>query len=420
MQRGPGRLGGGAGHPGAPGDPVAEFFRRFMPNPQQEMPQVPQQGLGSGFIISADGFILTNAHVIADAGEVLVRLADARREFKAKVVGMDTRTDVALLKVEADGLPVVRLGNSEKLQVGEWVAAIGSPFGFDNSVTAGILSAKHRNLPNEHFVPFLQTDVAVNPGNSGGPLLNLAGEVIGINSLIYSGTGGYMGLSFAIPIEVAMAVAKELQSTGRVSRGRLGVGIQDMTDQLAQTFGLDKPRGALVARVEPDSPAAKAGLQPGDVILGFNGEAIADASQVPRRVASSKPGSQAKLEIWRQRAAGEITVTLGELDLDGAAAKVAPGAPPKASRLGLSLRPLSPDQRRAMGIKFGLVVEATDGSGAAAQLRPGDVILGISDVEVTSLEQFEAMLGKQAPGSSVALLLRRGDGALYVVARVPG
>lgn len=272
---------------GDPNDPYYEFFRRFMPDaPQGGGPEPRGQGLGSGFVISQDGYILTNAHVVADSDEVTVRLANDKREFKAKVVGADRRTDVALLKVDATGLPTVTLGNSADLKVGEWVAAIGSPFGFDNTITAGIVSAKGRTLPDESFVPFIQTDVAVNPGNSGGPLLNLKGEVVGINSLIYSRTGGYMGLSFAIPIEVALDVSKQLQATGKVTRGRLGVRIQDLTKELATSFNLDKPNGVLIAGVEPGSPAEKAGVQRGDVILKYDGKLVENAIELPRLVAA--------------------------------------------------------------------------------------------------------------------------------------
>ena len=288
----------GEGRGQAPEDPLLEFFRRFMPDAPERAPG-PGQGLGSGFIISQDGYVLTNSHVVAGDGEVTVRLADAKREFKAKVIGADERTDVALLKIEATGLPTVKLGKSASLQPGEWVAAIGSPFGFENTITAGIVSATGRSLPAETYVPFIQTDVAVNPGNSGGPLINLAGEVVGVNSMIYSQTGGYMGVSFAIPIEVALEVSKQLRAEGKVTRGRLGVRIQPMTKELAQSFKLKEPNGALIASVDPGSPADKAGLRPGDVVLAFNGQAIDDPNKLPRLVAATKPGASATLRIWR-------------------------------------------------------------------------------------------------------------------------
>jgi serine protease Do len=403
------------------GDPLSEFFRRFLPDaPERGAPEQRGQGLGSGFIISQDGYILTNAHVVADADDVTVRLADSKREFKAKVVGSDTRTDVALLKIDATALPVVTPGTSEKLKVGEWVAAIGSPFGFANTITAGIVSAKGRTLPDESFVPFIQTDVAVNPGNSGGPLLNLRGEVVGINSLIYSQTGGYMGLSFAIPIEVAMDVAKQLQTQGRVTRARLGVRIQEVTNELAQSFGLQSATGVLVAWVEPGSPAQKAGVMGGDVILKYNNETIDSAIKLPRLVASSKPGTQATLEIWRKGARQQVTVTLGELPPETTARKPAtmPGARPNT--LGIAVSELPPAQRKALGIDYGLVVEDVQGAAAETPIRRGDVIIGVNQEKLTSLEQFNQILSQQKPGSSVALLVRRGDDMLYVPVKIRG
>src|SRR5688572_23543209 len=319
----------------APEDPLLEFFRRFMPDAPERAPG-PGTGLGSGFIISQDGFVLTNAHVVAGDGEVTVRLADAKREFKAKVIGVDERTDVALIKVEAKGLPTVKLGKSASLQPGEWVAAIGSPFGFENNITAGIVSATGRTLPAETYVPFIQTDVAVNPGNSGGPLINLAGVVVVVNSMIYSQTGGYMGVSFAIPIEVALEVSKQLRSEGKVTRGRLGVRIQPMTKELAQSFKLAEPGGALIASVEPGSPAEKAGLKPGDVVLAFNGQAIDEPNKLPRLVAATKPGQSANLKIWRDGKAEEVKFTAAELVAEAKTTKPAPGdKAAKPNRLGL-------------------------------------------------------------------------------------
>lgn len=297
--------------PGIPeDDPFYDFFRRFMPPGPREF---QTRSLGSGFLISEDGYLLTNAHVVRDASEVTVKLTD-RREFTARVVGVDMRSDVALLKIDASGLPAVRIGNPEQTRVGEWVLAIGSPFGFENSVTAGIISAKGRALPDESYVPFLQTDVPINPGNSGGPLFNLDGEVIGINAQIYSRTGGYMGLSFAIPIDVAMNVAGQLRATGRVIRGRLGVQIQEITPDLARSFSLERPVGALVAGIERGSPAASAGLRAGDVILRFNGKPIDNANDLPPLVAATRPGTRVELEIWRDRSASRVTATIGQLD----------------------------------------------------------------------------------------------------------
>jgi serine protease Do len=291
-------------------DPLAEFFRRFMP---EEPRGAPLQGMGSGFIISADGYILTNAHLVADTAEVTVRLADRKREFKAKVIGVDERTDVALIKVDAKGLPAVTLGDSSKLQPGEWVAAIGAPLGFANTITVGVVSATDRSLPTEAYVPFIQTDVAVNPGSSGGPLLNLAGEVVGINSVIISGTGGYMGLSFAIPIDLALDISKQLQAKGKVTRGRIGVAVQPMTRELAQSFGLKEPQGALIAAVERGGPADKAGIKPGDVVLRYNGKPLEDENMLPRLVAATKPGETATLDLWRKGSREEVKVTTAEL-----------------------------------------------------------------------------------------------------------
>ena len=323
-----------------PDDPFYEFFRRFQgPAPRGNM---PIHGQGSGFIVSADGVVLTNAHVVADADEVTVKLTD-KREFKAKVLGLDKPSDVAVLKIDAKDLPTVKIGSSENARVGEWVVAIGSPFGFENSVTAGIVSAKSRSLPDEGYVPFLQTDVAINPGNSGGPLFNMNGEVIGINSQIYSRSGGYQGLSFAIPIDVAMKVERQLLEHGKVSRGRIGVMIQELSQDLAESFGLDKPRGALVSSVEKGSPAEKAGIEPGDVILKFNGKAIVRSGELPPLVSEQAPGSTATLEVWRQGKSREVTLKLGEVDV-----VVAQGKSAKAGggKLGLAVRPLTDDERR--------------------------------------------------------------------------
>lgn len=400
-----------------PDDPLFDFFRRFIPTPPEGGPEQRSQGIGSGFIISTDGYILTNAHVVAEADEVTLRLADAR-EFKGKVIGVDTRTDIALLKVNATGLPTVTLGSSEKLKVGEWVAAIGSPFGFINTITAGIVSAKGRSLPDETFVPFIQTDVAVNPGNSGGPLLNLQGEVVGINSAIYSRTGGYMGVSFAIPIEVALDVAKQLRETGKVTRGRLGVQIQALTPELAKSFKLDDTKGVLVATVEPGSPAEKAGLQTGDVILGFDGKPVQSANELPRIVAATKPGTAVTLDVWRNGARRQVKVTLGEFPSEKMAQSQSPEMQKGSNRLGLAVRELAPSQRKALGIDYGLVVEDVTGPAQSAQIQRGDIIIAINNMNFKSVEDFNRIVQQQQPGGIVALLVRRGDAALYIPVRI--
>ncbi len=403
---------------GNSGEPLQDFLRRFMPQgPQGDGPEPRGQGLGSGFVISSDGYILTNAHVVADSDDVTVRLADNKREFKAKVVGLDRRTDVALLKVDATDLPTVTLGNSADLKVGEWVAAIGSPFGFNNTITAGIVSAKGRTLPDESFVPFIQTDVAVNPGNSGGPLLNLKGEVVGINSMIYSGTGGYMGVSFAIPIEVALDVSKQLQATGTVSRGRLGVSIQEVTKELALSFKLESAAGVLVAGVEPGGPAQKAGLQRGDVILKYDGKAIESAIELPRLVASSKPGTGVTLEVWRQGASRNIQVTLGEFPAE-TATTISAVTSRSPNRLGLAVSELPAAGRKALGVPFGVLVEAVQGQTEKTQIRRGDVIIAVDNTDLTSIRQFGDIVAQQKPGARIALLVRRGDASLYVTVEV--
>ncbi len=407
-------------------DPAFEFFRRFIP----QFPQIPNQprefhnrSLGSGFLISADGYILTNAHVVDGADEVVVKLFD-KREFKARVVGADRRTDVALLKIEAQGLPTVKLGDPEKLRVGEWVVAIGSPFGFENTVTAGIVSAKGRSLPQENFVPFIQTDVAINPGNSGGPLFNLRGEVVGINSQIYSRTGGFMGLSFAIPIDVAMEIQSQLRAHGKVSRGRIGVTIQEVTKELAESFGLGSARGALVASVEKDSPADKGGLEAGDVILAFNGRAVEQSSDLPRLVGNTRPGSKVSLQVWRNGATRNLSVTVGEMPDEPVGRTARRGKPAEAmpaNRLGLVLAELSAEQRTRLGIRGGLIVEEVrDGR---SELRQGDILLAVIQrgvqTELRSIEQFNELLAKQGRGAPLTLLVRRGDTQTFVTLRVP-
>lgn len=406
---------------GESGDPLQDFLRRFMPEGSQGGGPEPRgRGLGSGFVISSDGYVLTNAHVVADADDVTVRLADNKREFAAKVVGLDRRTDVALLKVDATDLPTVTLGNSTDLKVGEWVAAIGSPFGFNNTITAGIVSAKGRTLPDESFVPFIQTDVAVNPGNSRGPLLNLKGEVVGINSMIYSGTGGYMGVSFAIPIEVALDVSKQLQVTGTVSRGRLGVSIQELTKELALSFKLESAAGVLVAGVEPGGPAHKAGLLRGDVILKYDGKVIENANELPRLVAGARPGTDATLDLWRQGAGRSIKVTLGEFPAEAASTRTA-ATSQSPNRLGLAVSELPAAGRKALGVSFGVLVEAVQGLAEKTQIRHGDVIIAVDGTDLTSIRQFSDIVAQHKPGTQVALLVRRGDTSQYVAVEVgPG
>jgi serine protease Do len=416
---------GGQQMPEIPGlsedDPFFEFFRRFIPKPESgpRGPRAfPAQSLGSGFIVSDDGYILTSAHVISNAEEITVRLTD-RREFKAKVVGVDKRTDVAVLKIDATGLPTAPLGTSEEVKVGEWVVAIGSPFGFENSVTAGIVSAKGRSLPDETYVPFLQTDVAVNPGNSGGPLFNLKGEVVGINSQIFSRTGGYMGLSFAIPIELAMDVSKQLRTTGKVSRGRLGVVIQSLTPELARSFGKDNARGALVSSVEKGSPAEKAGIQPGDVILKYDGKTVETSAELPPLVATTRPGSKAELQIWRKGSTKELQVTVAELPGEKVAAggDSRPGAKEEVNKLGLALSELSAEQKKELKTDHGIMVSDAQGVAARAGIRAGDVILAVKGNEVKSVEEFNNLV-KQAPADQpLALLIQRGESTLYVAVK---
>ena len=390
-----------------PDDPFYEFFRRFrIPSPRGE---APVRGMGSGFIVSPDGVILTNAHVVDGADEVTVKLTD-KREFKARVLGVDKPTDVAVLKIDAGNLPTVRLGDPSRTLVGEWVLAIGSPFGFENSATAGIVSAKSRSLPDEGYVSFLQTDVAVNPGNSGGPLFNLGGEVIGINSQIYSRTGGYQGLSFAIPIDVAMKVEQQIVQNGKVERGRLGVGIQEVSQSLADSFGLKKPAGALVGSVLKDGPAAKAGLEPGDIILKLNGKEIASSNELPPQIADLKPGTSAKLEVWRKGGTREMTVTLGRLKDAKLASDSTGGA--AQGRLGLAVRPLTPEERKQADVSGGLLVEEVTGAAARAGIQPGDVILSLNGEPVSGVEQLRALVAKA--GKHAALLVQRDEAKIFV------
>jgi len=378
--------------------------------PSPDGPQPMPMAQGSGFIIKPDGYILTNAHVVAGSEEVNVRLID-KREFKAKVVGADPRTDVALLKIDAKDLPTVRVGDPSKVKVGQWVAAIGSPFGLENTITAGIVSAKGRALPDETYVPFIQTDTAVNPGSSGGPLFDLEGEVIGINSQIYSRTGGYMGLSFAIPIDIAMDVASQLQAQGKVTRGRIGVQIQELSAELARSFGLSDTRGALVASVERDGPADKAGFKTGDVILEFDGKAVSDSRQLPLIVAAVKPGRDVAAKVWRDGKEQTLHVTVGELQPE----KVALGEQTtERGPLGLALQELTPEQRKELDIKGGVLVGGVDGPTARAGLRQGDVVIAVNGEQIESVMQFRRLVDKVLEGKPLALLIQRGDLRLYV------
>jgi serine protease Do len=412
--------------PGMEDDEVMEFFRRFVP--RQPPGQGPERGpgrpesrsLGSGFILSNDGYILTNAHVVDGADEINVKLTD-KREFKAKVIGADKRTDVALIKIEGASLPVVKFGDPNKLKVGEWVVAIGSPFGFESTVTAGIVSAKGRSLPQENFVPFIQTDVAINPGNSGGPLFNMRGEVVGINSQIYSRTGGFMGLSFAIPIDVAIDIQKQLREKGRVARGRIGVVIQEVTRDLATSFGLDRARGALVNSVEKGSPADKAGVEATDIITSFDGKAVESSSDLPRLVGSTRPGSTSTLEVWRKGATRKLSLTVGELQEDRVAASSAPRGKPQAevpaNRLGIVVSELSAEQKKGLNLSSGIVVTDVRPD-SKADVRKGDVLLTMvhkgQHTELKSVEQFNKLLAGLDKNAVITLQIRRGESVAFV------
>ena len=418
-----------AGGGGAEVDPnVEEFFRRFGiplpggPGPRRgprggdEEPQ--QRGVGSGFILSADGFVMTNAHVVDGADEVLVTLTD-KREFKARIVGADRRTDIAVVKLEATGLPFVKIGDSDRLKVGEWVVAIGSPFGLENTVTAGIVSAKQRDTGD--YLPFIQTDVAINPGNSGGPLLNLKGEVVGINSQIFSRSGGYMGIAFAIPIADAMRVSDQLRTSGRVIRGRIGVQIAPVTKEVAESIGLGKPAGALVQNAEAGGPADKAGIEAGDIITKVDGKLVEKSGDLPRMIGNTKPGTKTTLQVFRRGSTKDITVTVAEFEADKPIRRTSdPGTPPAPKgALGLSVADLNDVQKREMRLRGGVRVEAVDGAAARAGLREGDVILSIDNTEIADVKQFNQLAQKAEKAKAVSVLVRRGEAVNYLVIK-PG
>ena len=398
-------------------DPFLEFFRRFQQgqgqrpgNGRGNQQEMPTRGQGSGFIVSNDGIILTNAHVVKDAKEVTVKLTD-RREFRAKVLGSDPKTDVAVLRIDAKNLPVVTLGRTSDLRVGEWVLAIGSPFGFENTVTAGVVSAKGRSLPDDSAVPFIQTDVAVNPGNSGGPLFNARGEVVGINSQIYSRSGGYQGVSFAIPIDLAARVKDQIVATGKVEHARLGVAVQEVNQSFADSFKLDKPEGALVSTVEKGSPADKAGLQSGDVIRKVNGQVIVSSGDLPALIGMAAPGDTVKLDIWRQGAPKELTARLVNAN-EKSTEVVAKKDAASQGKLGLALRPLQPEEKQQAGLDSGLVVQQASGAAALAGVQSGDVLISINGLAVKNIEQVRAAVAKS--DKSVALLIQRGNDKIFV------
>jgi serine protease Do len=399
--------------PGAENDPFFQFFRG-MPGMNRQMPQqVPVRGEGSGFIVGSDGIILTNAHVVRDAQEVMVKLTD-RREYKAKVLGSDPKTDVAVLKIDAHDLPVVALGNAKALSVGDYVLAIGSPFGFEQSATSGIVSAKGRSLPGDGYVPFIQTDVAVNPGNSGGPLFDANGAVVGINSQIYSQTGGYQGLSFAIPIDVALQVKDQIVSTGHVDHARLGVAVQELNQTLANSFKLDQPDGALVASIEPDSPAAKAGLKPGDVIQSYNGNPISRSGDLPALVGMAKPGDVAKLGIWRDGRKETLTATLAAAQDKGDDSAQASAA--QGGKLGVAVRPLTPEERQEAKLAGGMLVEDAGGAAARAGIQPGDIIVAVNGNKVASVADLQKQVS--GDGKQLAVLVPRGDQRIFLPVRL--
>jgi serine protease Do len=413
---------------GMPNDEnLQEFFKRFGIPGMPGMPGAPGQGeqeyksesLGSGFIISQDGYILTNSHVVNAADEVLVKLSD-KREFKAKIIGADKRTDIALIKIEAKNLPKVSIGDPSKLKVGEWVAAIGSPFGLENTMTAGIVSAVGRALPQENYVPFIQTDVAINPGNSGGPLFNLAGEVVGVNSQIYSRSGGSMGLSFSIPIDVAINISNQLKSSGKITRGWLGVAIQELTKDLAESFGMKGTNGALIAGVEKAGPAEKAGLEPGDVIIQFDGKLIEVSSDLPRVVGMTEPGKSVNVDVLRKGNKKTLRIRVGEMpseDIEISQSNT-PSTEASSNKIGLTLSALTPQQKKKLNGKNGLLVIASTGEAAESGIRRGDVILGLNNNETQSADQFNKQINAVRSGKTVAVLVQRGDSTLYVPIKV--
>ncbi|WP_213294273.1 DegQ family serine endoprotease [Paraburkholderia sacchari] len=431
--------------PGMDNGDMSEFFRRFFGIPMPQGPQGGQSphggqgggqgggqdsgpdsgndteqssGVGSGFIMTGDGYVMTNAHVVDDADSIYVTLTD-KREFKARLIGVDDRTDVAVVKIQASNLPAITIGDSNKVRVGEWVLAIGSPFGLENTVTAGIVSAKGRDTGD--YLPFIQTDVAVNPGNSGGPLINMQGEVIGINSQIYSRTGGFMGISFAIPIDEAMRVADQLKATGKVTRGRIAVAIGEVTKDVADSLGLPKAQGALVSSVEPGGPADKAGIQPGDIIQKFNGQTVEAATDLPRMVGDTKPGTRSTITIWRKGATRDLPITVAELPSDkGTKAdqrKTPEPKPRAANALGISVTDLTADQMSQLKIKGGVMVESVDGPAARAGLQKGDIILRVGDTDITSAKQFLEVTSRLDSQKMVAILVRRGDNTQFVPLR---
>jgi len=415
---------------------MQEFFRRFFgqplpgaprSGPRQNRPQQPQEeerprGVGSGFILTADGYVMTNAHVVEDASEVLVTLPD-KREFKAKIVGADKRTDVAVVKIEATGLPAVKVGDISRLRVGEWVMAIGSPFGLENTVTAGIVSAKQRDTGE--YLPFIQTDVAINPGNSGGPLINMRGEVVGINSQIYSRSGGFMGISFSIPIDEAIRVSDQLRTSGRVSRGRIGVQIDQVTKDVAEAIGLGKAQGALVRGVEAGSPGEKAGVEPGDVITKFDGKAIEKPSDLPRLVGNTKPGTKSTLTVFRRGASRDLSVTIAEIEPDKPSKRATdrdetlakPPVSAAAKSLGLAVSDLTDAQKKELKLKGGVKVDAASDAAARAGLREGDIILAVGNSDIANAREFESAIGKADKSKALSVLFRRGDWAQYALIR---
>ncbi|MDR0216386.1 MAG: DegQ family serine endoprotease [Comamonas sp.] len=404
----------------SPDDPFFDFFRQFgMPGipgmgPRAQQPDTPMRAEGSGFIVSSDGVILTNAHVVHGAKEVTVKLTD-RREFNAKVLGQDPKTDVAVLKINAKDLPTVKLGKTSNLRVGDWVLAIGSPFGFENSVTAGVVSAKGRSLPDDSFVPFLQTDVAINPGNSGGPLFNARGEVVGINSQIYTRSGGYQGVSFAIPIELATRVQQQIQTTGKAQHAKLGVSVQEVNQAFADSFKLDRPEGALVASVEKNGPAAKAGLEPGDVVRKVDGSPIVGSGDLPAYIGQAMPGQKVTLEVWRKGESKTLTATLG--DASDKAVKQAKDTPDVGKgKLGLALRPLQPDEKKQIGVDTGLVVAGSSGPAALAGINQGDVLLSINGTPARNVEDVRAAVAKA--DKTVAVLIWRDGSKIFVPVRL--